>query len=482
MIRVSLYLICAGVILMSGVVSGCRTTGREPVSVLPVEIPQDFSGPAGQTKTPPDPPIRNWWQTMDSPELSGLIRAGLAANYDLQVRRARIDQARASLEKERAGLSPELDYSLGGKRASTRVKTDQGAATDGSHSWDGSLTGTYTVDVWGEVRAGIQARTLELEAARLDLNDAALDLSADIAEAWVDIISARNRLEILDSQIQVNQTHLDLQKLRFLNGRASALDVSQQRESLAQALSSRPLLEKEARQLMNELGFLTGETPGQPVSVATPALPETIPMADAGIPAALLENRSDVRAARMRLLASRSEVEAAKADLMPSFTLSASALFSSGQLDLLFENWVATLAAQLGGPLLDGGRRRAEVERTRAVVREQLNLYAQTVSSAIREVEDSLVGIDRQKAYIEQLEQELEAVRLTLKDARIQYLNGQSSYLNYLTAWTRIERLERQLVDERATYVKEGINLCRAVGWQAAGTENTLSAQNLGAN
>ena len=65
------------------------------------------------------------------------------------------------------------------------------------------------------------------------------------------------------------------------------------------------------------------------------------------------------------------------------------------------------------------------------------------------------------------LEQELEVTRLTLKDARIQYLNGQSSYLNYLAAWSAIEKLERQLVSERAALQKERITLHRVMGWQA---------------
>ncbi len=462
-------LLCVMACMIAFLVSGCKTMEPEPNVQLPVEIPASFSH---QIKArPPDPrlPIREWWIAMGDDELNSLVSLGLDSNYDLKVKRARIDQAAASLEKETALLAPGLDFSLGGSRNHTRTKTSSGksAVSTGSHSWDAGLTGSYTIDLWGEIGAGIQARTLDLEAARQDYNTAVLELSADIADTWVKIISVRSRRAILAGQIKVNTTHFDLQKLRFLNGRASALDVSQQREILAKALSSMPLLEKEEEQLLNGLGFLIGKTPGQPIQVSAENFPEPEPEIRPGIPAALLENRSDIRASRARLLSSVSEVEAAKADLLPSFTLTASALFSSGSLDLVFQNWVAVLGASLAGPLFDGGRRQAEVERTRAVVRETLNAYAQTVSQAIREVEDSLVGIDRQRVYIDRLEQELEAARLTLKDARVQYLNGQSSYLNYLAAWSAIEKLERQLVSEHANLVLERISLYRAMGWQA---------------
>ncbi|MCK5348002.1 MAG: NodT protein, partial [Desulfobacula sp.] len=62
----------------------------------------------------------------------------------------------------------------------------------------------------------------------------------------------------------------------------------------------------------------------------------------------------------------------------------------------------------------------------------------------------------------------LSLARLTLKDAMVQYQNGQSSYLSYLTAWTGIERLEKQLVEEQALIIKERIGLYRALGWQPA--------------
>ena len=109
---------------------------------------------------------------------------------------------------------------------------------------------------------------------------------------------------------------------------------------------------------------------------------------------------------------------------------------------------------------------RSEVKRAKAAAQEQLSLYAQIVAKAILEVEDSLVSIQKQEAYIQLLEGELSVVRLTLKDAMIQYQNGQSSYLSYLIAWTRIERLERQLVGERATIIKDRIELHRALGWK----------------
>lgn len=67
-------------------------------------------------------------------------------------------------------------------------------------------------------------------AAEQDWRGSAHELTAQIAELWIDIIAVRNKKRILDNQIRINQTLLELQKLRFVNGKASALDVSRDRD------------------------------------------------------------------------------------------------------------------------------------------------------------------------------------------------------------------------------------------------------------
>ncbi len=454
-------------VLMSVCIAGCNLISPDPAAVIPVEIPETYTHQTdtGTSGAGEENQAGGWWLTFGVDELSHLIRTGLGANYDLKVLKAQADQALADVKGEKSNLGPTLDYSLGGEQNDSQSKNSgQSSSSDHDHKYTASLNAEYTLDLWGKNLADVNARELEYLAALQDLEDGALSLSTDIADTWVDILSVRTRMEVLTRQIEANRMTLKLQELRFSNGKATALDVSQQRQALAQVLSAMPLLEKEEKQLVNAMGLYLGQTPGTPVAISITQFPQTFLAPQPGIPADLLENRADIRAARMRLDAAALDVEAARADLLPDLTLSASAVFSSGSLDLLFQNWVLSLGAALAGPLLDAGERNAEIERTRAVVREEVNTYAKTFANAICEVEDALVAIDRQKAYIELLEQQLTAVKMTLQDARVQYLNGQSSYLNYLEAWASMESLERQLVSEQATYVKERIALFKVTG------------------
>lgn len=462
-----IYIICflLGVFLAAG----CRTI--EPEKTAPLSLPEQYTDRGFQTGYTEQDTTKDWWSFLESAELDDLIAKALTSNYDLISLRAQIDQEQARLKREKAGFWPNLLYSLGGTKRETKTKrsSSQSSTQDGSHSWDASLTSSYTADIWGEQTAIEQSQAMTLAAAKRDLHTAALALTSEVAETWIDILSVREEIDIIQQQIEINNTLLELQKLRFTNGQATALDVSQQREALAEASSQGPLLEQREQLLLHELSLLLGKNKPGSVMVMEQPMPDPVAVPQLGVPADLLGNRPDIQAAFARLQSSQWDIHEAKADLLPSFTLSGQALFSSGELDLLFSNWVASLTATLAGPIFDAGLRKAEVERTRAALKEEVNDYAKTVAIAIKEVEDLLVRIEKQKEFIQLLEEELRLARLTLKDAMIQYRNGQSSYLNYLTAWTSVERLERQLVGERATYLKDRIAIYSALGWQGTG-------------
>ena len=451
------------VLLVSVVVfSGCRTFEPEPAIVLPLKIPEHFSIDINGFET-----IEKWWFFFENDELNSLIKNAVDNNFDLKSLKTRILQAKAGVAKEDSSFFPDLGFSVGGREQGAQVKKSHSSSPDydGTHSWEGSLNGSYTADVWGETNADKQAQVLNLQAAEQDLKNSTLELTAQIAEIWIDIIAVRNKKIILENQIKCNKTLLQLQQLRFTNGKANALDVSQQREALAEASSQVPLLEKQERLLLNNLSFLSGKALVDLNQVKTKTLPEPVQLPRIGIPSELLKNRPDIQAAEMRLSSAQWKIAAARADLLPSFTMTAQAMFSHGNLDLLFQNWIAYLAGNITGPIFDGGFRKAEIERVKAVAEEQLNVYAKTVAKAIFEVEESLITIQKQETYIKLLEDQLDVARLTLKDAMVQYQNGQSSYLSYLVTWTSIERLERQLIGEQATYAKKRIGLHRTLGW-----------------
>jgi len=440
--------------------AGCTLFQPQVRPDAPVDLPERYS-----LYTADDPGPGHWWEAFGSDELNRLVDTALAGNFDVRSAWARLKQADAVARQAGSDLKPDVEYNAGAEKSWRQTKTD-GSGTERSdgETFSAGLTAAYELDLWGRLAALRQSEALELEASREDLDAAAVTVAAEVVTTWIDILSLRRQIDILNEQIDLNRRMLKLQVLRFANGKSDALAVAQQKEVLAGAKANLPPLQLEEQVQRNALAVLLGLAGSGNVAVDQSTLPALIALPAAGVPADILAARPDVRAAGLRLKSADWQISAARADRLPALTLSADAAFSSDSLDLLFSNWVATLAASIAGPIIDGGYRAAEVDRVRAEADEALTAYAQTVAEAIREVEDSLATETRQAEYITLLEEELEASRASMKASRLQYLNGQANYLDYLSAWTNVQSLERQLVDEKATRIKNRVALYRTLG------------------
>ena len=121
------------------------------------------------------------------------------------------------------------------------------------------------------------------------------------------------------------------------------------------------------------------------------------------------------------------------------------------------------LAGNLAQPLFDGGRRRAEVERTEAVLRERVNAYGEVVLSAIQEVEDALVEERQQQAFVQRLQEQVTANGNVLERTQELYLAGVFDYLRVLEALTSNQSLSLQMIAARRDVLLRRLDLYRAV-------------------
>jgi NodT family efflux transporter outer membrane factor (OMF) lipoprotein len=269
---------------------------------------------------------------------------------------------------------------------------------------------------------------------------------------------------LLQEQLEVDRTFLELVELRFEKGMVSALDVYQQRQVVAEVEAEIPLEEATEQLLRHELALLLGKPPGTPIEIEETKLPSPPALPALGLPADLLANRPDVRAAGLRLRAADWQVAEARANRLPSLRLTAGASYGAEELDLLFDNWLLNLAANLTAPLLDGGRRAAAVERQEAVAAENLARYRETVITALKEVEDALVRETKQRQHLAGLQRQIDVAGKALEEAVERYRKGLNDYLPVLTQLASTQRLARSLITQQATLMRYRIALHRALG------------------
>jgi len=409
-------------------------------------------------------PDQRWWEAFDDNQLESFIDEALSGNQTLASYWARFEKAQAQARKSGADFWPSL--SGDGSASHSRIRTDDGstAATVENQNYHIGLVAGYEVDLWGRIRASHESAYRSAEASREDLNAAAITVAAEVTERWVSILSQKLQMQLLEQQLSTNKTYLDLVELRFRKSLASALDVLQQKQLVARIKAQIPLVEMQERMLKNQLAVLLGRMPNELSEIARQELPVLATPPATGLPVQLLQNRPDIVGAFKRLEAADQDLAAARADRLPSLSLTGSGSYGSDELDQLFDNWIINLAAGLTAPIIDGGRRKAEVNVNEAAVQQNLAEYRQIVLSAVREVEDALISETKIREHVGALNNQLQAARNALNEARSRYVNGLNDYLPVLTQLLSVHGLESDLIERQADLLIVRVSLYRAIG------------------
>ncbi len=437
-----------------GLLCSCAIYAPDKRTELHNEVPSAFSL---YSEEEPDAENR-WWESFESAELNVLIDEALTNSPTIQQAWARLAQAEAVAAKAGAARVPTVNYaaSASGRRNQQTKSTLK--------NYDLGFNASYEIDLWGRVQSQTEAAALDREASREQLNTAAITLAAQTALRWTGIVSQQLQTDLIRRQLESNKTSLDLIELRFRKSFASALDVYQQRQAVAGTESRIPLAELREQLLRNELAALLGRADFQSMAITGDQLPTLGALPAIGIPADVLANRPDVRRAGLQLQSADWAVSASRADRLPAVRLTAGAEYQNNRFSNLLDDWFANLAGSLTGPIFEGGRRKSEVERTRAVAEERLAAYRETVIDAIKEVEDALVSEQKQHDYIAALDRNLELSRNSYDEAINRYRNGLIEYLPVLVELISLQNLERDRIEAQYNLLQSRINLYRALG------------------
>ncbi|MFW6132661.1 MAG: efflux transporter outer membrane subunit [Planctomycetota bacterium] len=451
------------VVLLAAMLPACtrRRADVAPPVAMPGQFADSGTGRAG----------RRWWTRFDDATLDALVRRALRDNFTLRTAWNRLDQARAVADKSAAPLLPAVDAAAGASRTVQRTSGAAAGAGGGATTYTTELSpgvsAGYEVDLWHRVRSVHDAARLDADASAADLHAAAITLSAQVARTWFRLSEQHGQDAILREQLATNEAFLEVITARFRQGRVSAADVLQQRELVEEVRGLRAQVASRIDVLRHQLAILTGRAPGATAPDVPASLPELPPLPSTGIPAELIRRRPDVRAAELRIQAADQRLWAAIADQYPRLTLSADASTSTEKLRDLFDNWVASIAANMTAPLFDAGLRRAEVERTRAVLAERLNTYGQTVLDALGEVSDALSAERRQAEFEASLRERADLARLASERTRLQYIKGTGDFTRYLTSVLSYQQLQRALLQARRDLLLDRIDLYRALAGDA---------------
>lgn len=410
-----------------------------------------------------------WWGVFQSPQLNGLIEQALVANPDIQVAAASLKVARENARAQRAGLFPTLQAGLGASQNQVPSSLSSPTADQSSNFslFTAGLTVTYALDLWGGTRRQIESLDALAEAQCFQLEGAYLSLAANVVAAAIQEASLRAQVEAAQRIIAAQRETLGILQRQTGLGAIPGGDVATQQAALAQVEATLPPLQKALALQRNLLATLTGrfpsDAPSERFELDQLTLPHELPLS---LPARLVEQRPDVRAAEANLHSAKALVGVARANQFPQLTLNAginSQALSSG---LLFGPGLtgSIVGASLLQTILDGGALAARKRAAQAGLEQADAQYRSTVLTAFRNVADALRALEYDALALKATVDAERAAATSLGIARRRLDLGDTTYVTVLNAELLFRQATLARVQAQASRLTDTAALFQALG------------------
>jgi outer membrane protein, multidrug efflux system len=401
----------------------------------------------------------SWTNLFTDPVLQALIRKGLDNNFDLKIAYERVNQAQASFKQARAAIWPSVGASADGSLNNLQVPY-QGGSTMSYNDLYAVGTLSWEIDIWGKLRRSKEAARAQMFSQEAYRQSVYISLIAEIATAYFSLLDYRDEVQITRETVRIRELGLELVKGKLLAGTVSGLTVAQAEAELAQVRTQLPALEKAAGIQENALKLLLGELPGEIVagdSITRQINTGIIPTA--GIPAQLIVRRPDIIAAEQQLVSANAEIGVARAMMLPTLSINANAGYST-----LGAGWIGSAVGSLVAPIFSFGKLRANVKKSQAYKEEILITYQKSIYTAISEVSDGILSVEKQKTVTME-SRNLTAAAQTAFDLANQLFDaGYASYLDVIDVQRQL--YSAQINESQSHYYELSaiVNLYKALG------------------
>lgn len=383
---------CAALLSLTACASLTPSAASRPAELpVPASLSQPQAGAqlATPTSQPAELPSDVGWQGLiESPTLREVVQLALVHNRSLRSAALNVQAARAEYRIREAATGPTLDLDASAARSrSAGVSSTQYSVTLGISAWE--------LDLWGRLKSLESAALsafMATEATRLSVQQAVV---AETAQAWLNLAAQTQLRQLAEQTLAARQDSLRLTERRQALGAETALSLQTARAAVASAQAELASTRTAQQQARNALRVLLGTE--LPVALA----PDAGSLAQAGVslrrlpaevPASVLLQRPDVRAAAWQLQASEAELAAAQAALLPTLSLTASVGTAAGRAGQLFGSGtgIASLVPGLKWPVFDGGAARAAVDSADVARSQQWVSYESSLQTAFQEAADAL--------------------------------------------------------------------------------------------
>ena len=444
------------------------TSGYTPESHLAATDSAPVQGGAAQTFVAGRDIPGDWWKVFHSKQIDALVAEALRANPSLQAAQAALWQAKENLYAQAGTMLPSVDAAGSFTRqAFSPAEFGLTGPSETFNLWQATVNVSYTPDVFGGQRRGIEATAALAENQRFALEATYLTLSANVVTAAIQEASLRGQIAATLEIIKAETDQLAVVRHQFEAGAATRADVLQQESEVATTEATLPPLKKQLEQQRHVLLALIGRFPNEVandnVTLASLHLPTALPVS---VPSQLVQQRPDVRAAQALLQQASAQIGVAVANRLPQFTITGDVGSAALTAAALFTPATAvwTIAPAVTQPIFHGFTLLHQERAARANFEKVDAQYRNTVITAFQNVADVLRALQLDAATLKAQQRAVRAASDTFDLTRGQYRLGAITYTVLLNAQRSYQQALLALVQAQAARYADTAALFQALG------------------
>lgn len=471
MARIHLPALALGAALFTGCAS-LEDPLKAPLQVQPASF-------GGTTADTVNAATTDWRTYFNDPQLVQLIDTALARNLDLEMALQRVEMARAGARAARGVQLPTVGLNTTAAMRRFGLYTMDGAGNIVTEIVPGklipidlpdlyiALQATWEVDIWGRLRNQRKAAVSRMLASQEGVHLVMTNVVADVAVAYYELVALDNELAILRETVVRQEEALNVIERQKDAGRANELAVQQFE---AQLLGTKALQKETEQRIVvteNFINLLLGRFP-QPVPRNAASLAAPLPADPAvGLPAQLLRNRPDIRAAELELMAARFDLKAARAAFLPNLNIMAGYGYQAFDPALLFESPASIAYHAVGGlftPLLNRNALKARFREASAQQLAAVFAYQQRIITGHVEVMNELSNLGKLREAGDLRRQRNDVLQASVDVSRELYRNAKAGYIEVLLAQQNALSANLELVEVQKRQRFALVDLYKALG------------------
>ena len=399
-----------------------------------------------------------WRSVFTDSYLQTLIEKALSSNTDLLNAQETVEQAQASFKAAKLAYLPSLSLSAQG----TLSSFDGAKATK---IYSVPLTASWQADLFGSIRNAKEQAKSVLMQSNAYKQSVQTQIIANVANLYYTLLNLDEQLRTTRETSELWDKNVEAMEAMQKAAMTNMASVEQARANNLQIKATIPALEQSIRETENSLCMILHEAPHTITrsTLAAQQLPEGM---SAGVPAQLLSNRPDVKAAEYSLRSAFYATNAAYSAFYPQLTITGQAGWTNSNGVIVNPGKIITnLVGQLAQPIFQQGKLTAQLKIAQSAQRAAQNTFEQTLLNAGTEVSNALYSYKAacEKATI--CSQQVEALKKTRDQTyELFKFDRSTTYLEKLTAEMSLLNAQLTLINDNYSKLQAAVNLYAALG------------------